>query len=85
MHFSVTAVATDNAVTMLSVATTFTVMCTLLLHECEHRCQLSPLSQCCQCHHCHTAVSCHQCHARVHSNVTALSLLPCCQFTSLIH
>ena len=45
MHISVTAVATDNAVTTLSVATTFTVMCTLLLHECEHSCQLSLLLQ----------------------------------------
>ena len=38
MHISVTVMATDSAVTVLSVATTFTVMCTLL-SQCEHRCQ----------------------------------------------
>ena len=37
VYISVTATATDSAATALSVATTFTVMYTSLLH-CEHRC-----------------------------------------------
>ena len=32
MHISVTAMATDSAVTALSVAITFIMMCTSLLH-----------------------------------------------------
>ena len=32
MHFSVTAMTNDSAVTALSVATALTVMCTSLLH-----------------------------------------------------
>ena len=60
MHISVTVMATDSAVTALSVATTFTMICTSMFHKCGH--------------YCHSAVSCHRCHTSVHSNVTALSL-----------
>ena len=33
MHISVTAMATDSAVTALSVATTFTMICTSMFHN----------------------------------------------------
>ena len=51
VYISVTVMATDSAVTALSVATNFTVMCTSLPRCCEHRftvLSVPPLSQCCQ-------------------------------------
>ena len=88
MLINVTAMATDSVATALSVATTFTVVGTMLSHKCEHRCHLTPLSQRCQCHRCHSAVSCHRCHTSVRGNVTVFSLSPLlhrCQFTSLTY
>ena len=81
VHISVTEMATDSAVTGLSVAIIFTVMGKSLLHLCKHRCQ-SAVS----CHRCHSALSCHHYHTSVQSSVMALilsSLLQRCQFTSL--
>ena len=73
MHISVTAIATDSAVTVLSVATTFTVMCTSLSVVTAVTAQpVPPLSvvtdvtlvctvmlQRCHCYRCCTVVSLH--------------------------
>ena len=95
---AVTAVAADSAVTAMCKLVWQRSQLPLLLHWCTHRCHTNvhiavtliwtSLSQRCQCHRFHSAVSCHRCHTSVHSSVTALLLSPLlhhCQFTSMTH
>ena len=94
----VTAVKTDSAVTAMCTLVWQRCQLPLLSQWCAHRCltnvniavtiMWTSLSQRCQCHRCHSAVSCHRCRTSVHGSVTALSLSPLlhrCQFTSMAH
>ena len=69
MHISVAVMETDSADTSLSVATTFTMMCTSLPHQCEH-CGRS-------------AVNCHHYHTSVYSNVKTLQFTSLTKHTTV--
>ena len=68
VHISVTVIATNSFHS--DVLFTVTIIWTSL----SQSCQLSLLSQHCQCHRCHTTVISHWYHTSEHSNATSLSV-----------